>query len=115
MLGREYRVSTDREIKRILKLGKRTSVPEYSLYMMPNTYGHARVCVIVASGVSKSAVVRNRIKRQTRDVLRRAVADGRVRAIDVVVMIRGAAVRIEDAARPDFFRKLLERAGVIRV
>lgn len=115
MLGREYRVSTDREIKRILKLGKRMSVPECSLYMMPSASGHARVCVIVASGVSKNAVVRNRVKRQARDVLRRAVEDGRVRAIDVVVMIRGAAVRVNDAARSDFYRKFFERAGIISV
>ncbi len=114
MLAREFRIAADKDIKRVLKLGKRFSCPECSLYVSGNTLGRPRVCVIVAGGVSKLAVVRNRVKRQARDVLRVAVERGAMNgALDVVVMIRAAAVRVEDDRRREFFKIFFERVGIV--
>ncbi|MCX6780872.1 MAG: ribonuclease P protein component [Candidatus Magasanikbacteria bacterium] len=111
MLARVSRIAADKEIKRVLKLGKRFSVPECSLFLLANTLGRPRVTVIVASGVSKRAVVRNRLKRQARDVLRLAVEHGAItQPLDIIVMIRAGAAKIEDEVRRDFFKKLFERA-----
>jgi len=81
---------------------------------MPNSVGHTRVCVVVASGVSKRAIVRNRLKRQAREVLRAAIFDGRLnRALDVVVMIRAASATITDEQRVGFYKKLFERCHIL--
>ncbi len=114
MLAREFRIAADKDIKRILKLGKRFSCPECTLYIAPNTLNRPRVNVIVASGVSKQAVVRNRVKRQARDVLRVAVTEGALyQPLDVIVMIRSAIVKVEDGVRREFFKKFFERVGIL--
>lgn len=113
MLAREFRIAADKDIKRILKLGKRFSCPECTLYIAPNTVGRPRMTVIVASGVSKEAVVRNRVKRQARDVLRVAVKEGVLtQPLDIIVMIRSAIVKVDDGVRRDFFKKFFERIGI---
>lgn len=114
MLAREFRIAADKDIKRILKLGKRFSCPECTLYITPNTVEHPRTTVIVASGVSKNAVVRNRVKRQCRDVLRVAITNGEIRQpLDIIVMIRSAIVKVPDETRRDFFKKFFERIGIL--
>lgn len=116
MLARDYRITADTDIKRTLKTGKRFTVPECSLYLSPNRVGHPRMTVVVASGVSKLAVVRNRLKRQCRDVLRVALQNGDiVGTFDIVVMIRSGAVRIPDGERRAFFKEMFERARILRV
>lgn len=115
MLAREFRIAADKEIKRTLKLGKRFNAPECSLYLQPNTFSHPRIAVIVASGVAKTAVLRNRLKRQCRDVLRVAIQQGVIsHPFDIAVIIRSPATRIPDRERRAFFRSFFERARLIR-
>lgn len=114
MLARVYRIAADREIKRTLKLGKRFNAPECSLYLQPNVLKHPRIAFVVASGVSKSAVVRNRLKRQCRDVLRVAIQAGFItQPLDIVVVIRSAAVQVPDDERRAFFKNFFERARLL--
>ena len=113
MLAREFRIAADKDIKRILKLGKRLSCPECTLYFVPNTVGHPRVCVVVAAGVSKRAVVRNRVKRQAREVLRVAIQNKELsHAIDIVLMIRQPAAKIIDGERPEVFKNFFIKTGL---
>lgn len=114
MLAREYRIASDKDIKRTLKLGKRFNAPECSLYINPNILQRPRMAVVVASGVSKSAVVRNRIKRQARDVLRLAIQDGVItQPLDVILVIRQPATKIPDETRRVFFKNFFERSRLL--
>jgi ribonuclease P protein component len=114
MLARESRIAADKDIKRILKLGKRFSCPECVLYFVPNPLGFPRVGFVVASGVSKRAVVRNRIKRQAREVVRLAIEQKLLtHSIDIIIMLRPAAAKIADDVRREFFREFFERIGII--
>lgn len=114
MLARESRIAADKDIKRILKLGKRFSCPECTLYFVPNTLGVPRVGFVVAGGVSKKAVVRNRIKRQAREVVRRAIEQKKLNhSIDIILMLRPAVAKIADNARREFFNEFFERIGII--
>lgn len=114
MLAREYRIAADKDIKRTLKLGKRFNAPECSLYITPNLLKHPRMAVVVASGVSKSSVVRNRIKRQARDVLRLAIQGGAItQPLDVILVIRPPATKIPDETRREFFKKFFERSRLL--
>lgn len=114
MVSRDFRIRTDRDIKRVLKLGRKFNAPECSLYTLPNTLQHARIAVVVASGVSKKAIVRNRLKRQMRDVLRIAIQQKQFNyTIDIVIMIRPPATRIPDGERREFYRNFLQRARLL--
>lgn len=114
MLARESRIAADKDIKRILKLGKRFSCPECTLYFVPNTLGFPRVGFVVAGGVSKKAVVRNRIKRQAREVVRRAIEEKKLtHSIDIILMLRPAVAKIADNARREFLNEFFERIGIV--
>ena len=114
MIARVFRVTHDRDIKRVLKLGRKFTVPEFSIYTLQNTLKHPRMCVVVASGVSKKAVVRNRLKRQVRDVLRTAIQKGTISyTIDIVVMIRAPFIKVPDDARPTYVIDYLKHIHLI--
>ena len=115
MVSRDFRIRTERDIKRVLKLGRKFNVPECSLYTLQNSLSYARMTVIVANGVSKNAVARNRLKRQMRDVLRVAIQSGSITyTIDIIVVVRALAMRVSDGDRREFFRNFLQRAQLIR-
>ncbi len=114
MITRVFRVTTDKDIKRVLKLGRRFSAPEFSLHTLQNTLNHPRMCVIVASGVSKKAVVRNRLKRQVRESLRLLIKEGKIGyTIDMVVVVRPGFIKVEDSTRQQFFSDFLKKIGLI--
>ncbi len=115
MVSRGFRITQDREIKRVLKLGRRFSSPECSLYMLANTLGHPRMTVVVSAGVSKLAVDRNRLKRQMRDVLRQGIEQKRIAFnFDIIAVLRAPALKIADVGRRAFFQGLLEKARLLK-
>lgn len=114
MIARVFRVSTEKDIKRVLKLGRKFNVPEFSLYTLQNKFQHPRMCVIVAAKVSKKAVVRNRLKRQVREVLRAAIQSGKILyTIDIVVMVRAPFAQIPDDARQEYMKKYLQHIQLL--
>ena len=72
------------------------------------------MCVIVAAGVSKRAVIRNRLKRQVREVLRLAIKEGKITyTIDMVVVIRAPFAKVADDARQEYFADFLKKIGLL--
>jgi ribonuclease P protein component len=115
VIARVFRVTTDRDIKRVLKLGRKFNVPEFSLYTLQNILKHPRMCVVVAGGVSKKAVVRNRLKRQVRAVLRAAIQSGKISyTVDIVVMVRAPFVKVADELRTQLVENFLINIGLMR-
>jgi ribonuclease P protein component len=69
MLARAFRLSREQDFKSIFKTGRRFQGMYYLIRVLPNNRDFSRVSVVVSLKVSKKAVVRNRLKRQTRAII----------------------------------------------
>ncbi|NLB53124.1 MAG: ribonuclease P protein component [Syntrophomonadaceae bacterium] len=70
MLGREFRITTTQEYNNIYKNGKKIPGRFIILYIMKNHLDRNRYGFVTSVKVGK-AVIRNRIKRQLRDLVHR--------------------------------------------
>ncbi len=69
MLARAFRLSREQDFKTIFKVGRRYQGMYYLIRVLPNNRDFSRVSVVVSLKVSKKAVIRNRLKRQTRAIV----------------------------------------------
>lgn len=115
VFGRQNRLSAEKDIKRVLKVGKRLSAKEYSFYVLPNNQKAPRVAIVVSASVHKSAVRRNIIKRQLRDILRLAIKENRVEDIDLVIMIRPLFLQVPKERWRQIFLAFCVRYGIIKI
>ena len=70
MLAKINRLSRQKDFKRVLTKGKSFFSPAFRLRYLANESNLFCVAVIVSSKVSKKATVRNRLKRQTLEIIR---------------------------------------------
>ena len=68
MLKKENRLTKDKEFDKVFKEGLASYDKMVGVRVLANSFQHIRIGVIVNSKVSKSSVVRNKIKRQLRDI-----------------------------------------------
>lgn len=64
MLKRAYRLRKDRDFQKIYRKGQRRTSPNFTLYYLPTKFAVTQVGFVVSKKVSKSAVVRNRLRRR---------------------------------------------------
>ncbi len=87
MYPAKYRLKHDKDIARVLKSGKSTSGVFLRLKYIKNKLDHPRFAVVVGKKVHKSAVERNKKKRQIREIIRKSMMNqGFSFARDVVVI-----------------------------
>ncbi|MEI6581670.1 MAG: ribonuclease P protein component [bacterium] len=65
MLKRTNRLRKNSDFQRLYKSGKRFSTPNLALYYMPSNFDYSQVGFVVSKKVSKSAVIRNSLRRRT--------------------------------------------------
>lgn len=70
MLPKKFRLHNDTDIKRLVQGGKTFFLPQMTIKYKNNNGQGLRMAVVVSTKVDKRATVRNRIKRQLREVLR---------------------------------------------
>lgn len=63
-LAKKYRLTKDRDIKRVFSKGRTVKGGLFFIKFLPNDSEHARVTVTVSKKVSNKATVRNLIKRR---------------------------------------------------
>lgn len=68
-LGKEERISLERDFRRVFCKGKRVGTEYFTVLVCPNDLGIRRMAVVVPKRVGE-AVVRNRMKRLAREFFR---------------------------------------------
>ena len=98
--GKSQRLLKPAEFKQVFEKRQSVHNAHFGIYAMTNTLGHARVGLVVSKKVSKKAVVRNRIKRQIREVFRLQQQD--LGAIDFVVVAKAplSAIAFDSIIEP---------------
>lgn len=85
MLKKQYRLNKNKDFDRVFKQGGSAYAPSLGLKITANGLENSRFAVLVSKKVSKKAVVRNKIKRQLRNILREDYLQ-QVKGYDVVVI-----------------------------
>ncbi|MFA6410283.1 MAG: ribonuclease P protein component [Candidatus Buchananbacteria bacterium] len=70
MIPANQRLTQDRDFKRINSLGKAYFCQLFRIKILPNQRPVSRLAVVVSTKVSKKATLRNRLKRQFREIIR---------------------------------------------
>lgn len=86
MLSQGYRLTRDIDFSQTYKRGRVATGRFYRVKTLQNQLAHCRFGITVSTKVSKKAVIRNRLKRQTRQILKNLLAKIKEN-FDVVVII----------------------------
>ena len=87
MYPSKYRLRLKKEVLLVIKTGRGRSGRFLSLKLKKNNLGHPRFTVVVGKKVAKSAVARNKKKRQIRENLRKLVKNGDLEISSDIVVI----------------------------
>lgn len=91
MLPRPNRLTLDKDIKALFAKGKGVFDVYAGLKFRKNDIAVTRFAVVVGTKVSKSAVTRNRLRRQVREAIRSRLPEIKP-GFDVMVLIRKEAI-----------------------
>ncbi|MEI6288731.1 MAG: ribonuclease P protein component, partial [bacterium] len=69
MLSQKYRLAKKNDFKQVFQKGKRDKSRFFAINFLANNSENSRFAVVTSLRVSKSAVKRNRVKRQIREIL----------------------------------------------
>ncbi len=69
MLPKTNRITKDKEFDRAFKTGQSFYTKAFGLKEIDNDLGTSRLGVLVSTKVSKKAVIRNKIKRQIKEII----------------------------------------------
>ncbi len=86
MLSRENRISKDKEFDRVFKTGQSFYGKVFGLKRAKNDLGLVRFGILINTKVSKKAVLRNKIRRQIREVLKSILPELRP-GHDIVIIV----------------------------
>ena len=113
MLPRPHRLSKQRDVERVSRMGRPVFGPYLTIRAVPNKTGRLRATVVAGLKVSKRSNVRNRVKRLIREVIRRHLSSIRTDA-DLVVYVKPHAVGKHHRELADEVGRTLGRAGLLR-
>jgi ribonuclease P protein component len=86
MLKKKFRLSSNKDIKAVLKRGRAIYTPILMFKYLPNQQRCSRFGLVVSNKVSKKATVRNLIKRRVRAQIGEALQNFK-KSFDVVVLV----------------------------
>jgi len=92
MLAQKYRLSKQSDFKLIFQQGKKIFGPFFIIRYLPNNLENSRFTVIVSNKISKKATVRNKIKRQLREIIRLNLSKFKYNN-DIIITVLSAAVK----------------------
>jgi ribonuclease P protein component len=91
MFPREQRLTKQRDIQKVYKLGKSAASSTLFICSLGNRLHRTRLAVVIGKKVAKKAVIRNRLKRLVRQSIQELLADqtysAKVAHSDVILTI----------------------------
>ena len=96
MLPRTHKLTLRRDIEKLAKTGRSLRSVFFILKIIPNNLSKTRWVIIVSTKVSKKAVVRNRLRRQVREIIRLNFLKDNA-GVDCMLVVKDSAVGISYA------------------
>ena len=114
MLQSQNRLKTDRDFKTVLKQGRSFYSSNIKLKLLKNGLNYNRFGFIIGTRISKKATIRNRVKRQVREIIRLKTKQGLLKSgFDVVLSLAGGLIGKEYQEIEKEVALLLARAGLL--
>jgi len=111
VLPKENRLPA-RKIKQVLDLGRWLKSQSLSLVILDDKKAReARIAVIVPTKIEKRAVVRNRLKRQIREILRKKTFHFK-KGKEIIVMVNSRAVKKSSKRLEETIEELFKKGGL---
>ena len=93
MLQSQNRLKTDRDFKTVLKQGRSFYSSNIKMKLLKNGLSCNRFGFIIGTKISKKATIRNRIKRQVREIIRLKTKQGQLKfGFDVVLSLAAGLI-----------------------
>lgn len=112
MFPLNYRLRHEKDVARVLKSKKGAFDSACGIKMTPNGLAISRFSVVVGKKVSKSAVVRNRIRRQYREIIRLRIPVITT-GYDVLFLTAKPALVLDYAQKESGLVRTLRKAGLL--
>lgn len=112
MLKQENRLKRDRDFNRVFKQGQSVFDSVCGLRFEKNGLKNSRFAIVVGTKVSKSAVKRNKIRRQFREALRLKLDEVKT-GFDVIVLVSKPAQELNYQEKEARLFKVLKKAGLL--
>lgn len=96
MLSKNNRLHKEKEIKSLIHRGQTFFLPEFIIKYQQNQKNSTRFTFVVSTKVDKKAVVRNRLKRQLREVIR-GVLPRVSGGFDVLIIAKSSSLGLDFA------------------
>jgi len=90
---KSHRLLKPRDFQNVFQRARKWSTNGLTLYARPNTLGHPRLGIAISRKCSRSAVVRNRIRRVIRESFR--MCQDQLGGFDLVFLGRAGLERLE--------------------
>lgn len=112
MLSNENRLRQDKDFKQILSKGKGVFDKVCGVRFRKNGLELSRFAVVVGLKVSKSAVKRNKVRRQYREILRNHLTMVKP-GFDVILLTSRDALTLDYSEKEKLILGVLEKAGLL--
>lgn len=113
MLLKQNRLKKKKDFERVFKEGKGFKEKFLALRMTENNKEESRIGFVVQKKYFKKAVLRNKIKRQLREQVRKRMAEIK-RGYDVVILARAGLEKAGFGEMDKTLEKLLLKAKLLR-
>jgi len=112
MLQKRFRLSADSDIEKAFRTGRSVRSRLVGCKVIYKEEGDSRFAFVVSTKISKSAVVRNRIKRRMREIVRSSFKS-LARPADVMIMAQSPAKEADFAELQADMQTLLVKCGLL--
>lgn len=114
MLFFANRLRKKKDFERVLKnkQSRALAVSFLGARFLPNGLPQTRVGFVVSKKVSKKAVVRNKIKRQLREIARPKVKSSQQQGLDIVIFVKPQAVNSDFEQIKKTAEELFKKMGI---
>ncbi len=113
MLPPKNRLKLTRDFARVFKFGRSFYTLNLRLKLAKNNQKETRFGFVAGLAVSKKATIRNRLKRQVREMVRLRIKEGLIKPnFDVVINLKSSLIKLKYLEIEKEVNLLLQNAGV---
>lgn len=111
MLKRSYRLRKDRDFQKLYKSGQRYSTSNFTLHYLASKLEYSKVGFVVSKKVSKSAVIRNKLRRRSSAVVE-SIYPSLKQPYDIIVLIRRDFSALSTKELQDELHQLFKKISI---
>ncbi|MDP3784571.1 MAG: ribonuclease P protein component [bacterium] len=112
MLAKKFRLSSRRDIEKVLKKGRILKTDHFSMRFLLNNLVSSRLGFIVSAKAARQAVGRNLLKRRAREIIRKKIKNFK-KGYDVLFIFFKSASALSFSELGDSIGKALVASGIL--